>query len=573
MIFAENNRISHRQLYRQIILNFTAPFLLCLFGFGKMAGITGITAVIAVSILLCFYVLFLIRQESCYVHLKKITGIWGERVICAFMVLYIIFTAAYLLNILGDVVTETLVMDFDKRWSIFWALLVCSFGTNKGMQRRGRVADVMGGIFLWIMVMILLLCIGQGNRLYLKEMLAESAWSTENFVKSGYVFLGAFSGISLLPFLLEYVEKSASAWKPVVAGIFTVSGIIISLLVLLPAIFGWNRLLLEEYPVLPLLAAANLPGNVLARFDILWLGFLLLGFLFSIGSLLHYGHLLLQKINRFVSFGKYVLFAAVFLLAVGNWSGYGIEAVYEMYLAYVFVPGMIFIQMLVYFVNKGKKKKRVSVAVCLLLVIFAGISFGGCGGIEPEKRMYPLALGVDFAEENYVLTYSMANLPEATGQEKPEEMGENTQILTIQGRDFKEIKTKYQQSQEKYLDMGHLEVLVVGPEILESNRWQELLLYLKEDSLIGENIYIFQTEEPEELLAWQNAAGTSLGEYVCGIMENRMSGQRKRGVTLREVYYQAAKDGTCCLFPWLCITEDYLEIQWTNQKESDLEEK
>ena len=34
MRFAENNRISHRQLYRQMILALLAPFMLCVFGKG-----------------------------------------------------------------------------------------------------------------------------------------------------------------------------------------------------------------------------------------------------------------------------------------------------------------------------------------------------------------------------------------------------------------------------------------------------------------------------------------------------------------------------------------------------------
>ena len=38
MKFAENNRISHRQLFRQIIVVFPAPFLLCLFKNGAMLG-------------------------------------------------------------------------------------------------------------------------------------------------------------------------------------------------------------------------------------------------------------------------------------------------------------------------------------------------------------------------------------------------------------------------------------------------------------------------------------------------------------------------------------------------------
>ena len=42
MRFAENNRISHRQLYRQMILALLAPFMLCVFGKGGMNGISAV---------------------------------------------------------------------------------------------------------------------------------------------------------------------------------------------------------------------------------------------------------------------------------------------------------------------------------------------------------------------------------------------------------------------------------------------------------------------------------------------------------------------------------------------------
>lgn len=61
----------------------------------------------------------------------------------------------------------------------------------------------------------------------------------------------------------------------------TVCGIVLGMQVLLPAVFGKNRLLAETYPVLPLLDGADLPGNVLARFDVIWMGFLVFGLLFS----------------------------------------------------------------------------------------------------------------------------------------------------------------------------------------------------------------------------------------------------------------------------------------------------
>ena len=43
MRFAENNRISHRQLYRQMILALLAPFMLCVFGKGGMNGISAVS--------------------------------------------------------------------------------------------------------------------------------------------------------------------------------------------------------------------------------------------------------------------------------------------------------------------------------------------------------------------------------------------------------------------------------------------------------------------------------------------------------------------------------------------------
>lgn len=58
MTFAENNRISHRQLYRQMVLTLTAPFLLCLFGGGKLLGAEKIVGTVLAIILLLFYVIF-----------------------------------------------------------------------------------------------------------------------------------------------------------------------------------------------------------------------------------------------------------------------------------------------------------------------------------------------------------------------------------------------------------------------------------------------------------------------------------------------------------------------------------
>ena len=63
----------------------------------------------------------------------------------------------------------------------------------------------------------------------------------------------------------------------------------------------------------------------------------------------------------------------------------------------------------------GKKKWKKKLAVACVSALFL---LAGCGGVEPEKRMYPLALGADITEGKYLLTYGIPDLPKSTGQEK-----------------------------------------------------------------------------------------------------------------------------------------------------------
>lgn len=117
---------------------------------------------------------------------------------------------------------------------------------------------------------------------------------------------------------------------------------------------------------------------------------------------------------------------------------------------------------------------------------FVSQSFmSGCGAaVEPEKRMYPMALGVDASEEGICLTYGMPDLSESTGQGKEEEDG-GSRVLQISGADFTRIEKMYDQSQEKLLDMGHLQVLVMGRTLVEDGRWRMVLDYLKQEIFVG----------------------------------------------------------------------------------------
>lgn len=550
MDYADNNRISHRQLYRQMVLAFLAPMLLCLPGRDQILGAAGIIGTMLAGAFLILYIFFLRRLVPWYSDPVKMLGPIAGRLTGLFFLSYVILANGYLLSLIGKLVPAVLVTGIPGTVIIFFAVFVCSFGTCKGMQRRGRMAEVSGGVLLGGILLMLLLCMGQIRIAYLKEMPA--LLSGQAILRSFYGVLCAFSGIALLPFMLRDVEKRSTVGKTLVVGILTLAGLLAGILLLLPAVLGWNRLQQESYPVLPLLAGADLPGNVLARFDVLWMGFLLYSLLFAVGSLFHYGHQILVRSH--MGKGQWWLPAAVFAAAVINADGKGIETVFGSYLGYVFVPGLILIQGGMLFNRKKKRQKKLTGCFCIAFLLF----LSGCAAIEPEKRMYPLALGVNTSEEGFSLIYGTPDLPKATGQEKEEEDREAS-VLSVAGSDFAQIREKYDQSQEKYLDMSHIQVILMGDRLVESGRWTEFLIYLEQDPFVGENVYVFQTENPSAVLAW-DSGGTSIGEYLTGLLENRLPDQQKKGMTLRQVYHQWYKSGTLPVLPAIFLENEEIRV-------------
>lgn len=519
MKYAENNRISHRQLYRQILLTFLAPFLLCLNGKGGLLGLSGVMGIILAVIFLLLYSFFYLRSTYGYADMIRSFGKAGAVIFGGFFLIYLVMAGAYLLNLIGRIIPVWLIFGISEKWLLLFAVLVCAYGMEKGMQKRGRMAEVTGGIFLGAILLLLVLCAGQGKTEYITELFREESFSIETSIRSAYRYLCFFSGISLLP-----------------------------------AVLGWRRVQSETWPVLSLLAGADLPGNVLARFDVLWMGFLLYSLLFAVGSVFYYGERILTSAH--IGTGKFWLPVAVYVVSIFEADGMTAADLFEKYLARIFVPGLLVILLYLFLRGRQKQIKKAAAAGCIFLIL--AMTCVGCAGIEPEKRMYPLALGIDVSGDDFVISYGMPDLPDATGQGKEEENTDHS-VLTLKGNDFEAIQKLYDRSQNRYLDIGHLEVIIMGNELMESGRWEDFLNYLKMEPLAGENIYLFRTEDPEAVLKW-DSGGASIGDYLTGLLENRVPAQQKEGVTLRQVYHQWYQDRTLLSLPQITLVDGELEV-------------
>lgn len=552
MRYAENNRISHRQLYRQIVLAFSAPLLLCLESNGSLSGVSGLAGIVLALILLGSYVFVLMRCSSCCMDPVRSMGKIAGKTTGVFFLVYIILTGGFLLDLLEKIIPVWLVSGIPEGVLSFLAVLACCIGTDHGMQKRGRMAEVSGGIFLGGIFLIMILSLGQAHTEYLKETWKDSR-ITQDSLKSCYEVICGFGGISLLPFAMKEVEKRSSSGKTVLSGILTLGGLLLGMALLLPAVFGGERLKTEKFPILPLMAGADLPGNILARFDVLWMGLLLFGLLFSLGSLFYYGHQVIKKTH--LGTGRYWMAAAVYGVSLININERNIEKIYLVYLGRIFVPGVLLIHFFMLMFGQKKYRKRTGVTALLLLMV---LTCTGCAAIEPEKRMYPLALGIQLSPQGVSLSYGMPDLPDADGQEKHQE-DVSESVLTVEGKDYEETEAAYNRSQEKYLDLGHVQVILFEERFIEEGDWQGFLRYLRQDPMIGENVYIFRTEDPKEVLKW-DSSGTSTGEYLTGLMENRLPGQQKKGVTLREVYRQWIKEETMPQLPEIKLKDGEIQV-------------
>lgn len=104
--------------------------------------------------------------------------------------------------------------------------------------------------------------------------------------------------------------------------------------------------------------------------------------------------------------------------------------------------------------------------------------------------MYPLALGPAFRRR---LCAEVCH----AGYECDHRAGKAGRrsgfVLTLAGRNFQEIEEVYNRSQEKFLDLGHLQVVILDESMLTEENRKAFLEYLKQEEHVGEDVYMFRT--------------------------------------------------------------------------------
>ncbi|MGI6070195.1 MAG: hypothetical protein ACOYBE_07175 [Blautia sp.] len=196
----------------------------------------------------------------------------------------------------------------------------------------------------------------------------------------------------------------------------------------------------------------------------------------------------------------------------------------------------------------------------ILLLLCISLPLCACSGVEPEKRSYPLIMAVDQKDGGFQVIYGMPNLPASTGQEKEGNSSDTQPVLSFYGPTLEAAREEYDRSQEKYLDMGHLQILVLGEGLLKEDKWKTLFEYLRRDPSVGEDIYLFTASDVGKVMEKNGTLSSSLGEYLVGIYENRPKSQMRKGVSLREAYGSMLEGKDLPDLPALVVSEDKISV-------------
>lgn len=206
--------------------------------------------------------------------------------------------------------------------------------------------------------------------------------------------------------------------------------------------------------------------------------------------------------------------------------------------------------------KKGKKIRR-----CLLLWGMT-LFLAGCQIVEPEKRAYPLVIGLDWKEDIFQIYLGMARPAQSTGQGKEggeqQYTGKNTLLLS--GKNREEIQKLYDCTRELYLDPGHVQAVVFGNGLLRAERQLEAVLKtMEKDTSLGNSAYVFATENVENVMEQNGTTVESLGEFLTGIYEDRTVPEAP--VTLGRMYRELHNEEEIPELPGIKVGEGQIYVE------------
>ncbi|MGI6012174.1 MAG: GerAB/ArcD/ProY family transporter [Ruminococcus sp.] len=332
-MFADNHRISRRQLGRQFLLGLSGIFLLTIPQMPQLSGWSGILGCALGLLVLWIYLFFLLRKTAVTRNIKERMSRPAYWTAAVFFLSYLVMSGGFMVKNISSMVSFSL-LNSSRTWGIGILFLAAALlGTGHEIQRRARLGEVacvpvVGGLFL-----LLITAAFQIDHIDLSGFAAPAAGEV---LESAYYIFCSFSIVGLLPFVMHRVKRPQGSLRHLYGATGTVSFLLLFCLVVLQLLFGVQGVRKKKIPLTALMSSVNFPGDFLDRFDALWMVFMIFALLYSLGTVLFYGqYLISDDPGRLPGI---LLAAGMFLTAFLSWNGKTAADLYPFCVRYIYMP-------------------------------------------------------------------------------------------------------------------------------------------------------------------------------------------------------------------------------------------
>lgn len=215
---------------------------------------------------------------------------------------------------------------------------------------------------------------------------------------------------------------------------------------------------------------------------------------------------------------------------------------------------------------EGEKKllvKKVNGGIVIMkkLILWGAALFLGASLIlthrlEPELRVYPLAMGFDIGDEGYQVWYDLPELSVYTGEGKPMETGER--IWYFQGQDQEEIADQITRGKKQTPDMGHVQTVLLSKNLMQDQqKYKKVLTSFVQEPMLGSSAYVFVVEQMEEIMTIGAQTTDSLGAYLVDLMDK----SEEKPVILQDLYNACYNQGEEVLLPEIYVEQNEIMVK------------
>lgn len=166
--------------------------------------------------------------------------------------------------------------------------------------------------------------------------------------------------------------------------------------------------------------------------------------------------------------------------------------------------------------SRGLGKRVPKMAVGILLVA-AAILLSGCKARELEDREFVQAMEIDLQNGKLVGGFG----------------GFLVEADTVEG-----LQKSYQDRIERFLDLGHVKVLVLGKDLIkEEEKLGQVMAELSQKLVLARNILVlsYNYEDGESYLNKLEEKGVVPGEYLSNLYKNNPYKKQKSTATLGDL--------------------------------------